>query len=375
MPDRLLIRYSGPQDPLRGWRLGDAGATALGSVDSALAWPRELPAWIVVPGEFVGFACTELGVRNREQLAKAVPFALEDQLAEPVEQLQFAIAQRADGKQDAWWVRSAQLRGWLEDLSKRGVAPTVLLADTALLAEHEGTPARLRDGERALWVESELRTSLPARALAALSPDHVPASTDLATALDARAFDDLLLAAAARAPARPSSNLLTDAFAARHATAPMRTLWRAAAVLALVAIGLSIAWLFADTARLEQRRADLLEQQRSIYRSVAPDAQQIPDPVGQLRALDQNRGGGGASFVALASDVAALLGSSPQVQLQQLDWRNEALELTLIGPDVAALDAFRERCAQLPGVEAELGSVGSIAGGSEGKVQLRRRST
>lgn len=375
MPDRLLIRYGGPQEPLRGWRVGDAGAASLGSVDSAVAWPRDLPAWVVVPGEFVGYACTELGVRNRDQLAKAVPYSLEDQLAEPVEQLQFAISQRPDGRQDAWWVRSTQLRDWLEDLSRRGIAPTVLLADTALLSEHEGIPSRLREGPRALCVEGGLRTSVPARALEAMSLEHGAGAMDATAMPDPRAFEELLLAAAARAPARPASNLLTDAFAARHAAAPMLTLWRVAAVLALVAIGLSIAWLFADTARLEQRRAELLEQQRSIYRSVVPEAQQIPDPVGQMRALDRNRGSGGASFIVLASDVAALLGSNPQVRLQQIDWRNEALELTLIGPDVAALDAFREQCAQLPEVDAELGSVGSIPGGSEGKVQLRRRST
>ena len=372
MTDRLLIRYSGPLAPLRGWRVGDAGASALGTVDSAAAWPRDLPAWVVVPAEYVGFARTGLGVRNREQLAKAVPFALEEQLAEPVELLHFAIAQRADGKQDAWWIRAEQLRAWLADLSSRAVAPTVLLADSALLAEHAAGPVHLRDGDRALLVRDDVMTGVPVGALAGFPIDPALEVAHRETGFNAQALDDALLLAAARAPVRPASNLLTEAFAARHATAPMRTLWRAAAVLALVAIGLSISWLFADTARLEQRRAELFEQQQGVYRSVVPAAQQIPDPVGQLRALDQGRSDGGGSFVALAADVAALLGSNPQVQLQQLDWRSDALELTLIGADVAALDAFREQCAQLPGVEAELGSVGSIAGGSEGKIQLRR---
>lgn len=373
MPDRLLIRYAGPQAPLRGWRVGDAGVAALGAVDNAVAWPRDLPVWVVVPAEFVGFARTELGVRNREQLARAVPFALEDQLAEPVEQLHFAIAQRPDGMQDAWWIRSSQLRTWLDDLSTRGVTPTVLLPDSALLAESSKGSAQLREGERALWLQNDVRTSVPFRALDGFPTDPALAVAYQAMATNPQTLDDALLAAAALAPPRPLSNLLTDAYAAQHATAPMRTLWRAAAVLALVAIGLSIGWLVADTARLEQRRADLFEQQQAIYRSVAPGAQQIPDPVGQLRALDQQHGGGGGSFLALAADAAALLGSNPQVRLQQLDWRSDALELTLLGPDVAALDAFREQCARLPGIEAELGSVGSIAGGSEGKIQLRRR--
>ncbi|MEO6064543.1 MAG: type II secretion system protein GspL [Lysobacterales bacterium] len=373
MPERLLIRYSGPQAPLRGWRVGDSGTSELGAADSASAWPREMPVWVVVPAEYVGFARTELGVRNRDQLAKAVPFALEEQLAEPVEQLHFAIAQRVDGRQDAWWISTSRLRAWLDDLAQRSVTPTVLLADSALLTEQPGGPAWLRDGERALSAQDDFRSSVPVHALAEFAVDPALVVAQQAMAQDTHALVDALLWAGARAAARPASNLLTDAFAARHATAPMRTLWRTGAVLALVAMGLSIAWLFADTARLEQRRAELFEQQQGAYRSVQPAAQQIPDPVGQMRALERNRGTAGASFVALAADAAALLGSSPRVQLQQLDWRGDVLEMTLIGPDVAALDAFREQCAQLPGVEAELGSVGSIAGGSQGKIQLRRR--
>ncbi len=373
MPDRLLIRYSGPDALLRGWRIGDAGATSLGAVDSAAAWPRELPAWVVVPAEYVGFARTALGVRNREQLVKAVPFALEDQLAEPVEQLHFVIAQRPDGMQDAWWIAAARLRAWIADLSLRGVSPFVLLSDSALLCEQPGAPAGFLDGERALWMRDDFRSSVPVAALDGFGSDPSFEQGALATPASPASLDDALLAAAARASARPSSNLLTEDYAARHATAPMRTLWRMAAMLALAAIVLSIGWLFADTVRLEARRAELFEQQRLVYRSVAPDARQIPDPVGQLRALERRSGTDGGSFTALAADVAALLGSNPQVRLQQLDWRDDTLELTLIGPDVAALDAFREQCAQLPGVQAEMDSIGSIAGGSEGRLELRRR--
>lgn len=371
MPDRLLIRYSGPRVPLRGWRVGDAGATPLGSIDVATGWPRELPVWVVVPAQHVGYARTQIGVRNREQLARAVPFALEEQLAEPVEQLHFVVTPRADGTQDAWWINRARLQEWLDDLAARGVTPTVLLSDAALLVEHPDVPAGVRDDQRELMLRDDARTSVPLAAGAVFPIESAPMAS---TARPAPQLDDLLLAAAAHAPVRPGSNLLSDGFAARHATAPMRSLWKAAAVLALVAIGLSVGWLFADTARLDRQRAQLFEQQQSVYRSIVPAAAAVPDPVGQLRGLDRSRGGADSDFLALAADAASLLGSSPQVQLQRLDWRSDVLELTLIGPDVAALDAFRERCAQLPGIDAQLGAVGSIAGGSEGKIQLRRRT-
>jgi len=372
MPDRLLIRYSGPRVPLRGWRVGDGGTTPLGTVeDVASAWSGELPVWVVVPAQHVGYARTQVGVRNRDQLARAVPFALEEQLAEPVEHLHFVVTPRADGAQDAWWINRARLQQWLEDLAARGVTPTVLLSEAALLIEHPNTLSGVREDQRALLLRDDARTSVPLAVGAEFPIDAPSLASD---AHPAPMLDELLLSAAANAPTRPDSNLLSDGFAARHATALMRSLWRVAAVLALLAIGLSAGWLFADTARLEKRRAVLFEQQQSLYRTIVPAAAAVPDPVGQLRGLDRSRGGTNSDFLALAADAASLLGASPQVKLQRLDWRSDVLELTLIGADVAALDAFREQCAQLPGIEAQLGAVGSIAGGSEGKIQLRRRS-
>ena len=370
MPDRLLIRYAGPRAPLRGWRVGDAGATPLGTIDVAAGWPRDLPVWVVVPAQHVGYARTQIAVRNRDQLVRAVPFALEEQLAEPVEQLHFVVTPRADGTQDAWWVSRARLQEWLVDLAARGVTPTAMLSEAALLIEHPDAPAEVRDDQRALLLRDDARTSVP---LAAGTEFGVEVASPASAARPPQPLDDRLLSAVALAPVRPGSNLLSDGFAARHATAPMRSLWRAAAVLALAAIGLSVGWLFADTARLEQRRAELFEQQQALYRSIVPGAAAVPDPVGQLRGLDRSRGGANSEFLALAADAASLLGSNPHVKLQRLDWRSDVLELTLIGPDVAALDTFREQCAQLPGIEAQLGAVGSIAGGSEGKIQLRRR--
>lgn len=371
MPDRLLIRYSGPRGPLRGWRVGDAGPTPLGTVDVASGWPGELPVWVVVPAQHVGYARTQIGVRNRDQLAKAVPFALEEQLAEPVEQLHFVVTPRADGTQDAWWINRLRLQQWLDDLAARGVTPTVLLSEAALLIEHPDNLSGVRDDQRALLLREDARTSVP---LAVGTEFPIDAPSLASGGHAAPTLDEMLLSGAASAPTRPGSNLLSEGFAARHATAQIRSLWRAAAMLALVAIGLSVGWLFADTARLEKRRAVLFEQQQSLYRSVVPGAAAVPDPVGQLRGLDRSSGGTNSDFFSLAADAASVLGASPHVKLQRLDWRSDVLELTLIGADVAALDAFREQCAQLPGIEAQLGAVGSIAGGSEGKIQLRRRS-
>jgi len=371
MQDRLLVRYESAHASLRAWRIGDAGAVALGSATDASQWPRDLTTWVVVPAASVGYALTRMGPLRREQLARAIPFALEDQIAEPVERLQFAVVPRNDGAQEAWWVARAQLREWMENLADRDVTPSVLLPETALLAEGGVAAGRFDDGASSLLLHTSVRTSIPYAVLADLEPD----AADESLALRARepgSLEAALCEAAQRAPNRPASNLLVETFAPRHATSSIRAVWRTAALLGLLAAVLATGWLFADRARLEQRREALFEQQQAIYREAVPGARQVPDPVGQLRAL---RGADreGSQFLETATAVASLIGANPQLKLQQIDWRNEALEVTVIAADVAALDAFRQQCDQLPGTTAELGAVARVPGGTEGRIELRKK--
>ncbi len=380
MPERLVIRYDGVGQPLRVWRTTANGEGFVAVRPDAASRAPGLPVWVIVPAECVGYARTRLAIHQRDQLMRAVPFALEDQIAEPIESLQFAISSGVEGSQEAWWIGMDRLRAWLEDLASRSVRPEVLLSEAALAATSGESESPAMDvwtedgGRRVVLVQGETRTALPPE----IWEEWQTANADAVQTSSSPAgepLESMLLRAAARAPVRPDGNLLAGTFAPHHATAPLRRLWRVAALLAVAAGALWTGWLYADTLRLEQRRAALTEQQRDTYRSVVPGAVQIPDPAGQMRALVNGQGGNQDDFFALTSEAASLLGSMPQLHLEQLDWNAGTLELTLIGPDVSTLDAYRERCAQLPGLEADLGTVGNVPGGSRGRVSVRRSAT
>jgi hypothetical protein len=89
------------------------------------------------------------------------------------------------------------------------------------------------------------------------------------------------------------------------------------------------------------------------------------------RAAGGQRGDAGA--LALLAQVAPLLAAAPQVFLKGIEYRAGALELVLLAPGVAALDAVRESIASQPGLGAELAAASASERGTEGRLRITRR--
>src|SRR4051794_33953267 len=97
MSDRLLLRLN-PDDTLTWLSQGGqqrAPVTQPGAPPAAVV-SRASRVLVLVPSEHVLLLDTPRMSAPRAQFAKAVPFALEDQLASPVEDLHFALPERLD---------------------------------------------------------------------------------------------------------------------------------------------------------------------------------------------------------------------------------------------------------------------------------------
>jgi general secretion pathway protein L len=399
MPSRLLIRYRGAQRPL-DWLVEDergrSGAVASGERPdpAALAAGEVL---VLVPVEDCLLLEAEVAARGAEQLARAIPFAVEDQLAEPVEALHFSACPHPRGSgQLVAAVRRERLRGWLDDLGARGVRPDRLLVDALLLASPADGATVLVEGDRALvragaarafaatldelpeWLAlADLPRDADGRTRLQVAGGRLPAldAARFIVARDAAGSEPLaVLAAGLRAAVAP--DLLTGAFAPRHRGAPLRRMWRIAAVLAGVAVVLGFGTLLLDRARLERRLAVLEAEIAGAYAGIYPGAAVPANAVDRVRADYRALGGapvaGGA--LELLAQVAPVLGAAPQTFLKGVEYRAGALELVLLAPGVSALDAVRESIDALPGLGAELAAANASERGTEGRVRVTRRT-
>src|SRR5690606_36001790 len=109
------------------WRRGDAV-------------PAEAQVAVVVPAETVALHRPRMPTRRAAELRQAVPFALEERLAEPVEQLHFALGRRDGEEIDVAVVARRDMHGWLRRLDAAPLPQAdALYADAQLLPRSTGS--------------------------------------------------------------------------------------------------------------------------------------------------------------------------------------------------------------------------------------------
>lgn len=378
MPERLVLQLDPQGDPV--W-LESARA------EPQHGWPpagREVV--LLLPAEQVLLTRAPRVARSDGLLRQALPFAVEERLAGPVERLHFAFV--GDGDPIELAVVDAQLlRDRLALIEQHGLHVVSAYSEASLLPNPvSGQSLLVLAGDRALVRRADgvvltERAALLPQLLALFEPttawqvlrcegasmQGIPDTV----AVQARAVPPLLrlLAEQVSKPAGP--NLLQGVFAPRLRGDALPWLKRAA-VLAGVAVVLAFSQAIVErqqlSARIESQRAGMGD----LLRQAMPGISTVVDPRAQLEIEYTRllRGAGGDDALGLLARIAPSIAGSSRYTLESIDYRNGALDLTLRAPDVATLDGLREALAG-QGFSAELTSATPGQGGVEGRISLR----
>lgn len=345
--------------------------------------PRSaLQSILVVPAECLLRTAVTVPARGRRQIEMAVPYLVEEHLAEDVERLHLALGSRqGDGRIPVAVIDPERLQVWLDDLQTAGLEVTSAhgaieglldgAADLRVLVDAETAwiGARLGEGaaiDRSLllqavsqWVgrhatgEDTDATTLELRLpegdsaldlaqldslLGQIRPVSIervefqgPASRQLALALDAC----------------PGVDLLQGRFAKAGDQARPWYRWRLVAGLAAGLLTLQLGLDIARASWLEQRATTLREESVAMFQEIYPQRTRVPDPRRELEALLD--GGGGASGVAFLE----LLGASATriadieegpLQLRSLTFNAQRgdLALDLNAAGISSVDSFKD---------------------------------
>lgn len=389
MSDRLLLRLA-PDGGLRWLRQGAGVREPLSQAGpppvSALAEAAEVV--VLVPAEDVLLTEVRLGARNRTQLMQALPYAVEDQLLSPVEELHFAAARGEGDRVGVAVVAKERLRGWLQELNEAGIRPDRMLPDSLALPLADGRATALIEDARACvrlapWsafacAPAELPDWLAQVNAAGAPPldaqDFRAEPTPALAARRERRQDPLAFLAAALGAA-PAINLLDGEFAARHRHASGARAWRIAAALAAAVALLALANLGLEVLQLSRSQAQMETQAMEAVRGALPelDAAQLArtSPEQLMRGrLERLRGGAETDgLLRLLGRLAPVLGSTTRIQTRGMEYRNGGFELALRAPDVAAVDGVRERLVAA-GLKAEVTAANPGADGVDGRIRI-----
>ncbi len=385
MSPRLLIRLQ--SSGRHAWLVPGAAVESTAGLPTADVVARAQDIIVLVPGTEVLLLEAPAVSRNRSQLAKAVPFALEDQLAQPVEELHFALAGKIDGPTvGVAAVSHVRLRQWLDELSAAGIRPDALLPDSlALPVGHlliESGGAQLRLGPwRAATMEPELLAEWLEFADDGSLPDIEVFDTRFQPRqnlpLAVRAYHerqgDALALLARGIGAEPGLNLLQGAHALRHRSAPAARWWRRSAAAAALLLVLAFAQLVFERHTLARESDRLDTAMRNVLVQSFPEMEKVAgDPPALMKSALTRLGGGESSGGLLRTlrQIAPILGSTTRLTTRGIEFRNGTLELAVTAPDVPTLDSLRERLATLPGLKVELTAANPGQNGVDGRMRL-----
>lgn len=355
---------------------------------------------VIVPGDDVLLTQARIPGRSERDIAQALPFALEDRLAQPVDDLHFARGPRSAGGEIPVAVVARDLMTrWLARLAEAGIAAQVLTPDTLALPRRDGEWSVLSDDGAAVVrtgeydgfrVETELapvvidsrlqqREQPTALRIHCSSGEAGPAALGerepLKKLITVEREASGLLGLIARSGSAPAAlNLLQGDFAPDgRATRSARRWWPAAAVLTL-ALAAHIGFSTYEYHDLEQRRAQLLASTTTLFRQAFPKVHRIVNArlqaEQQLAALKGRRGRDN-SFLALLLRSGRPLHGNGALSIQGLSYRDGVLEIRLRGREVQGLDRYKQSLVAA-GLQADVVSADVGKDGIDGRVAIRR---
>lgn len=415
MRERLFIRLDHDTSVEAAWLRVNEGAEnagggiqepAQGSLEQAALEAASCRVIVLVPGVDVLFTSAIVPSRNRQRIMSAIPYMLEEQLANDVDELHFAIGRRdAEGRVSTAVVDRGRMDDWLNRLHEVGIEPDMVVAESllvplepegwTLLKDHAVTLVRTGRQSAFSLDTANLGTLLPM--VMAEHQDHIPVSirwiecnTDTTTtpvdisqfgvAVNAEAYEKTALEFFAEHFSEADMiNLLQGAYSRREQLGKLWRPWRPAAAMLGMLILLHGGLTIGDYLSLRKERQMLAAHIEKIYLDTFPDARRVVDARAQMEDRLQSLRGGttrvAGGFLDLLASSGPALGQTDGLELQRVSYRDGQLDLAIVIRDLQSLDRLKQRLSEQSGYNVEIQSATARGNSVEARLQLKSNAS
>ena len=411
----LLFRFTNdPTLPVE-WYRGDQGDDQVqrGSMSELAQQAAGHRCVLAADGSQILLTRAQVPSRNKSTVLRAIPYAVEDQFAEDVDELHFAIGERDSGEGIAVAVvREALIKDWIDCCQESGISLSAVVPEPLLLPFKEGETVLLADGERVLVRTGEVagyaadRDMLPVlfnpetgteeslaianseegidpgrpvmRVYGDIDPALLPSSDGIDIQLQPLEVAPLVVLAHQFRPAS-SFNLLQGAHSPRARVGRLLRPWRGVAVLCVLLLLTQFGANLVERFRL-QRESELLSQRlEQIYRRAFPDARKGGDPrllmESRLKAMRQAGSGGQIGLLDLLAQTGPLLTAASEIQITGLNYREGGLTLSVSATSLQAVDQLRQSLVSSRPLEVEIQAASSRDGKVNSRLLLRETAS
>lgn len=418
MAEFLVIRLGSNRDDVASWIAVDDNGSRIsqpvvGTLAEATRDIGNRAVIVLVPAATVFTTAIDIPIRGGSRLLAALPFALEENLAEDIDKLHFAAGARRDsGLLPVAVVAHEQMREWLNRLDDASISAAKIIPEIYGLSRIPGTLSLLvaeqqilfNDGGDRQFVMQDIKPSDVLSIAGALDDS----STDDASAAQGQSGhllvycepadderfkhdwialrnelasvdinllpDGVLPRLAVTVAAGSGINLLQGPYGAKADFAALLRPWRYAAIL-LLALGITaFAAKVVDYYRLGQEEAALQQQFAEMYALVRPgDSRALADPMAAVNSLRRSLGGPAAVHIFLPSlqQLGSALQQNNSAQIEAISYRAGVIDVRLTAPDVATLDRIQKSVSSSGRFSASIQSTDQEGGKISSRIQIK----
>ncbi|WP_257288581.1 type II secretion system protein GspL [Endozoicomonas sp. SESOKO2] len=340
----------------------------------------------LVPTELVSVHCLQVEGRLSKAVLKSLPFRLEDDLAEDVDDLHISVIAREGAQVYLSVVAHSKMAFWCEAMNQSGLKVKTMIPEALALPWTEGECSALAMDER--WILRDSRWQWAACDPSWLS-FYLAADDSEETPLKVNSFSELpenltgewnreasgpalevLAAGAVSADSQKNSpNLLQGVWQVESSIIKSLKPWRLAAGLLAFTITLFMAQAVLKSVQLEQQADQLQAQAHKIYSDMFP-GERIVRLQSQMRqklmALKSNNSDD-SGLLKLLDQTAPLFKQYPQLNPVTLSYNQsqQSLRVEATAKDFDTFTAFREESGEQLVITVEtLEKSGDIANGT-----------
>ncbi len=372
---------------------------------------------VLVPSAEVLTIGVDIPVKGGSRLHAALPYALEEQLAEDIEQLHFAAGtRRSSGKIPVAVVGRDRLTEWIGCLTEAGIQPSAVIPDNYGLARIPGTISLLVAEDQVMIndgadVELVMQGVSPGDALAAIGalddtadgddpespesslpamPRHVlvycePQDEEryqhdwLAVRHEMESVDVNLLPdgvmprLAVTVASGAGVNLLQGDFGAQTEYSGLFRPWRYAAILLLAFGFVGIGAKATDYYLLKRQEAELKQQFEAEYRQISPGTSTVEDPARLVASLKSRAGTSGAPplFLQSLEQLSRALQQNKEARIEAIRYRAGVVDIRLSAPNVSTLDKIQRVVGETGQFEAAIQSTDQDGDTVSSRIQIK----
>ncbi len=410
MADTLLIHYQPEQPNKATWALVNTAGElsnmlSQGSLNDVAPLADKHKTIVLLDSCNIYIDAVKLPIKNAQKLLRAIPFALEEKIADDIDELHFVAGKTAsDGKTPVAAINNQILKDILNTLEASSIKPAALIPDSLCLTANETQWAILLQGDKSklqfthyqaaefdrdtlpLLLSSELQNSdrQQPEKIILFTADGDDANTDDIYKVIPENIELVkvsfnthpLVVFCGQYKHALTLNLLQHAYKPEQKTNINWQRWRLAASLSAIWLCLSLGITGVQYSSFQEQNKKLQVEINNIYKKSFPKSKRVVNARVQMeQKLDALKGlsnpASTTSLMALLSASSSALSSEKSVSIQAISYRNNTIDVEVTAANLQSIEQLNKNL-KAEKLLSEITSSSSEKDQVKGNIRIKR---